>query len=655
MTQSNSDHSVADLDSGARGETPLTEHLRDERDFLALQLDGTNELLRDSYGKAAGREAELNEFRKELRELFKLSEQCETEIRRARCAEKTAKEKLAALRNGPEFRMGQTVLRRLRSPLGWLGLPQAVFRRYRKLRPDPKPLSRRGSSGDWEREISPDLQGLILRMEGKSPWVKLPDSRTACEVWTTLFSDRSKEVIKVRVELQGEGVRTGVSHSAGKAAGPGDREGSRKVRCVSGKRRRLFSVAAKSGIIRFRLRSVSKQPCLIRLEVREPATSPASKTVSMQPRNDKILGQAYQLIRKGFHDEAIAFAEAHASEAERPGIHVLRANQALDDDDRWLGHLNNYITHFGIVPVELQSDGPSRFQRLIATPPRRIETGPLVSVIMCAHNVESTLEHAARSILTQTWRPLELIIVDDASTDATAAIARRLMREDSRVRLHCNGVNVGCDVTKSIGAMHAQGEYITSHDADDWAHPERIEQQIGLMLAHGSELKMSRIGIVRMTDSGACPRFYSTTESAIGPMIQAMITCCFDAKFFRKYLGYWDSVRFGADSEMYFRAKRLLGERAKDLPSLGVFMLDIESSESNNPLYGHRGFSPSNSWYGAAYGAWHASLTLETAYTPLPHSHRARLFPAPPSILVADYQVERAKQGTFESRGMEAE
>jgi len=344
--------------------------------------------------------------------------------------------------------------------------------------------------------------------------------------------------------------------------------------------------------------------------------------------------------------EAIALAEAQASDAERPAIDLLLANQAGDDDARWLSCVNRYVTRFGLTPLALRPEGPSRFLRLTAEVPRTIETGPLVSVVMCAYDAADTLAFAADSILRQTWRPLELIIVDDASRDDTVAVARDLMRRDDRVRLHRNGINVGCDVTKSIGASLARGAYLTSHDADDWAHPERIERQVTAMIEAGPAVKLTRASMLRVTHDGIFQRFISSRQSSPdGALRPAMISCLFDTRFFRDKLGSWDSVRFGADTEMFYRAKAILGDDCRHFDQLAMLMLDVETSESYDPDYGEYGPAPTWRRYRSAFGSWHESLTPDTARLPLPHSDAERRFPAPWPIRVAAYRVERALRG----------
>ncbi len=98
-----------------------------------------------------------------------------------------------------------------------------------------------------------------------------------------------------------------------------------------------------------------------------------------------------------------------------------------------------------------------------------------VSVVMPAYNAAGSVGDAAKSILGQTEADLELIIVDDGSTDATPDVLRELA-VDPRVRLERIS-HAGVVAANNHGAKLAEGRYIARMDADDWAYPQRIEQQ----------------------------------------------------------------------------------------------------------------------------------------------------------------------------------
>ena len=109
---------------------------------------------------------------------------------------------------------------------------------------------------------------------------------------------------------------------------------------------------------------------------------------------------------------------------------------------------------------------------------------PLVSVIMPVYNGEKYLREAIESILTQTFRDFEYIIVDDGSTDGTGAILAHYQKMDRRIRVACNPENEGQPAALNKGCRLAKGKYIARMDADDVSLPERLERQVKYLEAH---------------------------------------------------------------------------------------------------------------------------------------------------------------------------
>lgn len=104
----------------------------------------------------------------------------------------------------------------------------------------------------------------------------------------------------------------------------------------------------------------------------------------------------------------------------------------------------------------------------------------LVSVIVPAYNAEPFLADAVRSALAQTWGNVEVIIIDDGSTDGTGAIADGLAARDRRVRVvHCR--NGGLSSARNVGLSVAKGEFVCFLDADDMFLPEKIERQAAFL------------------------------------------------------------------------------------------------------------------------------------------------------------------------------
>ena len=105
---------------------------------------------------------------------------------------------------------------------------------------------------------------------------------------------------------------------------------------------------------------------------------------------------------------------------------------------------------------------------------------PLVSVVMPVQNGGKYLDQAVTSILTQTWESLELILIDDRSTDASIAA---LDKSDPRLSIFpCRGEGVADAF--NTGLTHAQGGFIARMDADDIALPERLSCQLDYLQRH---------------------------------------------------------------------------------------------------------------------------------------------------------------------------
>lgn len=100
-----------------------------------------------------------------------------------------------------------------------------------------------------------------------------------------------------------------------------------------------------------------------------------------------------------------------------------------------------------------------------------------VSIIVPVYNAERYLETTVRSLLDQTYRDIEVILVDDGSTDGSAALCARLQREDARVRL-ITQENKGPSAARNAGLGLAEGDYVMFVDCDDAVHPGTLEKMV---------------------------------------------------------------------------------------------------------------------------------------------------------------------------------
>ena len=390
---------------------------------------------------------------------------------------------------------------------------------------------------------------------------------------------------------------------------------------------------------------------------------PISKTDEIEsPKRRNVVWAASRLAERD-PDLALRLARKGLTPNRRHALEILLANQMAHDEAAWLGHLNRYLSPFGIAPVELTPAADAdfgiagRLGRLRSGPLPAVESGPLVSVILPAWNAEDTLAFAARSILDQTWRPIELIVVDDASTDGTWRVARELAAGDERVRLMRNERNVGPYVSKNLALTQVRGRFVTGHDADDWALPQRIEHHVRFHQADGRELKASTSLMLRMTADGRFGKFSPPDDlTRDGVALNCMISCLFETDALRTRLGYWDNVRFGADSEMISRAALVFGDSFDRSALMAMICLDLETSLTNHHEHGVHNpqgrFMPIRRSYKRNWLRWHGSLNAASAYQALRPAMRP--FPAPPAMRNQASDIEAVVAG-YEAQGIEVE
>jgi glycosyltransferase involved in cell wall biosynthesis len=319
-----------------------------------------------------------------------------------------------------------------------------------------------------------------------------------------------------------------------------------------------------------------------------------------------------QLVKKLDYANAVRFAEGSVKKSQRSGVLLLQANNSLQDEKTWLSYVNQYLAYLKLTPITLSNREGTRFSRLFSTAPPVATCKEKISVIMPVFNAEKFLEHAVFSILNQTWQNLEVIIVDDCSVDNTSAVACAIANKDNRVKLLKNEVNVGPYVSKNLALKIATGEYITGQDADDWSHPQRLQRDMEALKISGST-KAVLSTMLRLDDTGTFQIYYERTLASHGDGIRrhAYISLLIEAEYLKKYLGGWDSVRFGGDGELIERAELTLGSNLVRLDDVGMLCLDHPAGLTSDPVHGLSrvsGLSKVRQEYKRSFREWHKSL-----------------------------------------------
>lgn len=186
------------------------------------------------------------------------------------------------------------------------------------------------------------------------------------------------------------------------------------------------------------------------------------------------------------------------------------------------------------------------------------ELSPQVSVLIGAYNSAGTLQRAIDSILAQRAVELELIVIDDGSSDDSRAIAERAAVEDMRVRVLAMGENVGISRSLNEGLRAARAPYVAIQDADDYSQPERLRRQLAVLREHPDVAVVgSRMREVDSAGRELAPR----TKFAVGDIGGVLLrfnpipntSCCMRREAVLATGGYDARYRYAMEYDLWLR------------------------------------------------------------------------------------------------------
>lgn len=254
---------------------------------------------------------------------------------------------------------------------------------------------------------------------------------------------------------------------------------------------------------------------------------------------------------------------------------------------------------------------------------------PLVSVVMTVYNGSPWVESAMDSILQQSWSKIELIVVDDASTDSAPEIIRSVAARDGRVKFHRLSLNGGTYAAKNHGIDHAQGDVITFMDSDDYSEPARLGKQLEL-LRHPGQVA-STCNYVRVDGAGriVLNRGLEQRQALISLMIKRQVV---------DDIGWFDSVRIAADDEFFERLRHVYGRSAHTNVPEPLYRARIRaeslSSVSSSPVNlsgpDSQALSVERARYKQGHTAWREELTQRGLRPHIPrNAGKCRAFDGP--------------------------
>ncbi len=177
---------------------------------------------------------------------------------------------------------------------------------------------------------------------------------------------------------------------------------------------------------------------------------------------------------------------------------------------------------------------------------------PLVTIAMTAHNTEAYVETSIESLLQQNYPKLEIIVVDDHSTDKTPLILNRLAASNKTIRKFRLNTNLGTYYAKNLAIQESKGEFVFFQDSDDICHPYRVAVLTHQLLKE--QKSIARGAYCRVdADSGAILEV-NGHFSKLG-----LVTLGIRKEVFHQ-IGAFNTTTKASDDEFFNRAKRLIGK-----------------------------------------------------------------------------------------------
>lgn len=337
------------------------------------------------------------------------------------------------------------------------------------------------------------------------------------------------------------------------------------------------------------------------LEVMLKAAARGSRAVG--PQQAFLLG--HLLVERGRADELERLLpRLPLLSQQRDMLRVDLANPAVDpasDEQAWTDTFNEVFLG-DVAPVRLAppAAGATGFDRLTTDVPAGTTGGDLVTVIISSFRPGPELATSVRSVLAQTWRDLEVLVIDDASGPEYAQVYRDVAAIDPRVRVLVQAENAGTYAARNRAIDEAQGVYVTFQDADDWAHPERIQRSVEA-LESNSLVSGVRTTAVKLSDDLVLARRLNTIRQPVAP------TLMFRRAQVWPLFGSFDPVRKAADTEFHFRLDAALPGGTVDLKqTLQLMRMSAGSLSRDEFRSGWR--HPARMLYRSAMLTWHDEL-----------------------------------------------
>ncbi len=303
--------------------------------------------------------------------------------------------------------------------------------------------------------------------------------------------------------------------------------------------------------------------------------------------------------------------------------------EQADDLAAWLDTVNQVFEWDDLEPIAIAPGSEPLMDRIVAAASSIVESGPLVTVIVPTFRPDARIFTAIESLLSQSYRSLEILVMDDASGPASAPIFERISARDARVKVVHLETNLGTYHARNVAVQfHATGDLITVHDDDDWSHPRKIELQVAHLLAE-PDVPANMSLLVRAT-SGL--EFSRINDNPV--LTQRNYSSLMMRRSVVEAIGYWDEVNRAADAEMYDRIMTWWGQKVPVVGRVPTSFLRVRGTSLTSGEIARGYLDPRRRWYVGSYQRWHQDCA-DRGVTPYRAAGRPadRDFSAPVSLL----------------------
>jgi glycosyltransferase involved in cell wall biosynthesis len=316
------------------------------------------------------------------------------------------------------------------------------------------------------------------------------------------------------------------------------------------------------------------------------------------------------------------------------------ASHAVKPSDRWLDLVNEGYRRSAIETISFAPGEGALFDRILCGPSEHITDGPKVTVIVPTYNSGPRIATALRSLVNQTWRNLEILVMDDASPAENDRYLDEWVARDTRISVHKMSENGGTYRARNYAMTHlVTGDFVTVHDDDDWSHPRKIELQVQQLLDQPELIaNMSLL-------SRATPELVFTRINNNAVFTQPN----YSSLMFRREpvvekVGFWDLVNRSADAEFHDRLKAVFGGATGVAGVDPMSFLRVRSDSLTSGEISRGYIDRRRIWYQQSSREWH-SRTLSRGGSVRVEAFPSgpRPFSAPKNMIGSKHSQERVE------------